>query len=273
MSDDLLQAVQDYVEENIGSFHDKRLETVKDMRLNYVLKRKNPYLFKAKAQDATQLIRSILDAFLSSQEETLFGEFLEGVAIFVTTLTYAGFKPSTEELTGIDLVFERDGTVFIVDIKSGPNWGNDSQKQKMYRNFRESIARLESRYPNQKIIPVNGCMYGKNRKRNRVGKIKEEGEVIYEVDYFMLCGQDFWNFISGNPQLYVDIIHPLGYRAIERNEHFQKEYGNFISKMTREFLIQYADEHGGIAWEKLTRFVSESKAIYAVSNMTLCENI
>ncbi|MDE2635458.1 MAG: PmeII family type II restriction endonuclease, partial [Chloroflexota bacterium] len=83
MSNDLLTAVQDYVEANIGAFHDKRMETVKEMPLRNVLKRKNPYLFKAKAQDATQLIRSILDAFLSSQEETLFGEFLEGVAVFV----------------------------------------------------------------------------------------------------------------------------------------------------------------------------------------------
>lgn len=76
MSDDLLQAVQDYVENNIGSFHEKRLATVKNKKLDDVLKRKNPYLFRAKNQTVIQLVYGIMDAFLSSQEETLFGDFL-----------------------------------------------------------------------------------------------------------------------------------------------------------------------------------------------------
>lgn len=267
MSDDLLQAVQDYVEENIGSFHEKRLDTVKKKRLNDVLSRKNPYLFKAKAQDATQLIRSILDAFLSSQEETIFGDFLEGVAVFVATHIYDGFKPTVEELTGIDLVFEKDGRVFVVDIKSGPNWGNSSQKQKMYRNFSEAVARLQPQYPTQTIMPINGCTYGKDSRPRKVGKIKEAGNVVEEVPYWKLCGQDFWFFISENRQLYLEVIQPLGYQAEQRNKNFHKEYGNFITKMTREFLIEYSDEEGGIAWEKLTQFVSASKAPDVVSRI------
>ncbi len=260
MTNELLCDVQSYVEEHIGSFHEKRLETVQKKKLQNVLKRKNPYLFKAKAQDATQLIRSILDAFMSSQEETLFGDFLEGVAVFVATQVYNGRKPSIEELTGIDLVFEKNDRVYPVDIKSGPNWGNDSQKQKMYRNFTEAIARLRSQYPTQSIVPINGCMYGKDSRPRKVGKIKEARIVTQEVLYWKLCGQEFWSFISGSRRLYLDIIQPLGYQAEQRDESFQKEYGNFISKMTREFLIEYSDEDGGIAWEQLTQFVSASKA-------------
>lgn len=63
MSDDLLQAVQDYVENNIGSFHEKRLATVKNKKLDDVLKRKNPYLFRAKNQTVIQLVYGIMDAF------------------------------------------------------------------------------------------------------------------------------------------------------------------------------------------------------------------
>ncbi len=269
MTEHLLQAVQEYVEENIGAeFHDKRLDTVKEKRLKDVLKRKNPYLFKAKAQDAAQLIRSILDAFLSSQEETIFGEFLEGVAVFVAKQLHEGFKPSIDELTGIDLVFEKNGKVFAVDIKSGPNWGNDSQKQKMYRNFSEAIVRLQPRYPAQRILPINGCMYGKDSRPRKLGKIKEARVVIEQVEYWKLCGQDFWDFIAGNRQLYLEIIEPLGYQAEQRNENFQKEYGKFITKMTREFLIEYSDEDGGIAWEKLTHFVSASKAANTLSHFS-----
>ena len=92
MSDTLLQAVQDYVEANIGSFHEKRLATVKKKRLNDVLSRKNPYLFKAKSPSVTRMITGIMDAFLSSQEEGLFGNFLEGVAVFVAEQVYGGYK-------------------------------------------------------------------------------------------------------------------------------------------------------------------------------------
>ena len=64
-----------YVEANIGTFHDKRLEALNKLRLRDLLRRKNPYLFKSKnLVVVADLIRSLLDAHLSSQEETLFGD-------------------------------------------------------------------------------------------------------------------------------------------------------------------------------------------------------
>lgn len=41
------QIVQ-YVEENISLFHEQRLRNLQELKLSKVLKRKNPYLFKAK---------------------------------------------------------------------------------------------------------------------------------------------------------------------------------------------------------------------------------
>ena len=55
-------------------FNEKRLGKVSKLELNEILKRKNPYLFKAKnIQTSEELIKYVLDAFLSSQEETIFG--------------------------------------------------------------------------------------------------------------------------------------------------------------------------------------------------------
>ena len=70
------EQVTAYVEANIGAFHDKRLESLNKLNLRSLLRRKNPYLFKSKnIAVAADLIRSLLDAHLSSQEETLFGDF------------------------------------------------------------------------------------------------------------------------------------------------------------------------------------------------------
>ena len=43
-----IQKVVKYVEENIATFHTKRIESLDNLKLSQVLKRKNPYLFKAK---------------------------------------------------------------------------------------------------------------------------------------------------------------------------------------------------------------------------------
>ena len=255
----LLLAVQDYVEANIGSFHEKRLNTVRNKNLDEILRRKNPYLFKAKSQTVIQMMTGIMDAFLSSQEEGLFGTFLEGVAVFVAQQVYGGYKPEPGTLTGIDLVFERDDNVYIVEIKSGPNWGNSSQVARMLRNFRDGLSALQPHYPGQNVIPVNGCMYGKDKKPQKLGKIKEAGAVVDVVQYWKLCGQDFWRLISDNPELYTEIIEPLGFRARKRNTAFREEYNNFLNRLVRDFLNLYCNENGSIAWDKLTRFVSKSE--------------
>ena len=60
-----IQRVSDFVNQNIGEFHKRRLEKIAGLTLNKVLQRKNPYLFRAKNIDsATDLITLVLDATL-----------------------------------------------------------------------------------------------------------------------------------------------------------------------------------------------------------------
>ena len=267
MGVDLLQAVQGYVEENIGSFHQKRLDTVKNKKLDEVLKRKNPYLFRAKDQTVIQLVYSIMDAFLSSQEETLFGDFLEGVATFVASTVFDAYNPGANELRGIDLVLQKQSRLFIVEVKSGPNWGNSSQVQRMLTHFKEAIVILQSKHPSRRIVAVNGCMYGKDRSPQKTGKIRTPGEPDEIIKYWKLCGQDFWYFISDNQDLYTDIIQPLGYQSKQRNGEFQEAYDNFINNLVYEFLSKYRNTDGSVAWERLTQFVSQSDAPERSANL------
>lgn len=187
------------------------------------------------------MVESLLRAHLSSQEETVFGKFLESIAIFVCNRTFAGRKSSTE---GIDLEFERDGALYIVSIKSGPNWGNSAQIKRMKQNFKQAQGILRAGRKNANIISVNGCCSGTDAKPDK-------------GDYLKICGQEFWEFISGNDRLYLDIIEPLGHRAKERNEEFAKEYANIVNLFTREILNNFCFDDGTINWEKLVRFNSE----------------
>jgi hypothetical protein len=262
MSFQILNAVTRYVEENIAHFHQSRLNTVQNIQLSDVLSRKNPYLFKAKdTQTADELIKGVFNAFISSQEETLFGTFLEGVAVFVGELVHNGYKPSMHELTGIDLIFEKATEVFAIEIKSGPHWGNSSQISKMVQNFAEATSKLSQKYPGRRIIPINGCMYGKEPKSKKI-KTVHKSDVSVSVVYWKLCGQDFWYLLSEDEDFYVKIIEPLGHRAKEKNELFKQEYIKLINKYTKEFLNYYCSDEGEILWEKLISFVSQSNRLH-----------
>ncbi|RJQ39069.1 MAG: cytosolic protein [Dehalococcoidia bacterium] len=235
-----IEEVGQYVKQNIGNFHKGRLDSIKKLKLGNILKRKNPYLFKARnillAQD---LVKILLDAHLSSQEETIFGNFLEGLAIFVNEKAYNGWKSSAQ---GIDLEFNNDGIRYIVAIKSGPNWGNSSQIRKMRDDFRKANQTIHTSKSNLHVIAVNGCCYGRNPKPDK-------------GDYFKYCGQKFWEFISGNSDLYLKIIKPLGFSAREKNDEFQKKYAQIINKFTKEFSDKFVTG-GEIDWDALVRFNS-----------------
>lgn len=238
-----LNDVVGFVEENIDGFHKRRASSLRSLKLTNVLKRKNPYLFKAKnINDAHDLVKLLLDAHLSSQEETIFGEFLESLAIFVCKKVFGGEKSSSE---GIDLDFTRDGVRYIVSIKSGPNWGNHSQIKRMVDNFKQAKRILRTGNIKANIQAVNGCCYGKDNKPDK-------------GDYLKLCGQEFWDFISGNNRLFVDIVEPLGYRAKERNETFMVEYARILNLFTQEFMNDFCVD-GKIDWERLVRFNSGKK--------------
>jgi hypothetical protein len=235
------QDVLQYVEENIGTFHQKRIQSLDGLKLTDVLKRKNPYLFKAKYMlTAEQIIKGLVDAHISSNEETIFGDWLEGLAIFINGKVYGGRKSG---ITGIDLEFDSDGIRNIVTIKSGPNWGNSGQIIAMISNFTKANKTLRTSNSKIQIRAVNGCCYGKDFNPDK-------------GDYFKYCGQQFWEFISGDPNLFIDIIDPLGHKAKQKNDDFLQSYSQMINKFTREFTQDFCKKSGEIDWARLVRFNS-----------------
>lgn len=239
-----LKDVTQYVEQNIGTFHQKRIQSLDSLKLSQVLKRKNPYLFKAKyVLTAEGIIKGLIDAHISSNEETIFGDWLEGLAIFINGKVYSGRKSG---ITGTDLEFDKDNTRYIVTIKSGPNWGNSSQISKMVADFKTAKKTLRTSNSQLNIVAVNGCCYGRDNHSDK-------------GDYFKYCGQNFWEFISGNPDLYTEIIEPLGHKAKEKNDDFMKSYSQMINKFTREFATDFCDDDGSINWTRLVKFNSATK--------------
>ncbi|MDR3049773.1 MAG: cytosolic protein [Elusimicrobiota bacterium] len=236
--------IERYIADNIGAFHKARIESLKSLKIEKLLKRKNPYLFKCKnILNANELVEIILDAHLSSQEETMFGDFLEGLAIFINNKVFGGEKSG---IKGIDLEFNKNNVKYIVSIKSGNNWGNSSQIEKMRADFKKAKISLRTSGGNKNlnIVAINGCCYGQDNKADK-------------GDYFKYCGQEFWEFISNEKDLYITIIEPLGYKAKEKNDEFNKEYAKVINSLVKGFLSDFCNENGEINWERLVKYNSE----------------
>ncbi len=239
-----LNDVTRYVEKNIGNFHQKRIDALGSMKLNKVIEKKNPYLFKAKyVLTVSEIVKSITDAYISSQEETIFGDWLEGLAIYINSKVYKGLKSG---IPGIDLEFNNKGNRYIVTIKSGPNWGNSSQVKKMVADFKTAKTTLRTSGSKLSVVAVNGCCYGRCATSDR-------------GDYYKYCGQEFWEFISGDPELFVKIIEPLGHKARERNDEFMGAHARMINKFNDEFSKMFCKSDGSIDWNKIVRLNSAAR--------------
>lgn len=239
----LILASTEYVEAHIKSFHDARLKSLQALSLDKLIKRKNPYLFRAKnLLQTADFVKALLEAHLSSQEETIFGDFMERLAIFIAGIAVNGQKSSTE---GIDLEFTRDSIRHLVTIKSGPNWGNSSQISRMVQNFNKARRITQTSGGSVNVRPINGCCYGIDDTPVKNG-------------YEKLCGQRFWELITGGDAgFYLNIIEPLSHQARERNEEFQKEYATVVNKFVATFTNHYCID-GVIDWSKIVEMSSKA---------------
>jgi len=235
-----IDKVTEFANENIVDFHRKRINSLEGLKLSKLLT-KNPYLFKAKnIQTANELIQGLLDAFLSSSEEKLFGDFLEDLAIYIASQTCGGHKSTAP---GVDLEFENRGIYYIISVKSGPNWGNSSQQSKLAEDLQKAAIRVKQYRHGNNTQPVLGICYGKTSTR-------------YLRGYLKVVGQNFWYLISENQNLYTDIIEPIGFRAKEHNEAFEIEKNKVTNKFTKLFIDRFCNDDGAIDWVRLVEFNS-----------------
>lgn len=237
-----LDKVCTYVNEHVADFHHRRIKSLEELKLDKLLT-KNPYLFKAKnVTTASELISNLLEAFLSSSEEKLFGDFLEGLAIYIAEMTCGGHKSTAP---GVDLEFINNNIHYVVSVKSGTNWGNSSQQNKLEQDLKNAVTRVKQSRRGVNVQPVLGICYGKTK-------------TSYVRGYMKVVGQNFWYLISEDQHLYTEIIEPVGYMAQEHNARFLTEKSNITNRFTKEFIDRFCDKNGAIDWIRIVEFNSSN---------------
>lgn len=104
----------------------------------------------------------------------------------------------------------------------------------MTDDFKSAIKTLRTSNSKINVVAVNGCCYGTDSK-----PLKNE-------NYYKYCGEEFWEFISGHPTLYKDIIEPLGTDSKANNENFESGLAKLKNNLIREFPNDFCSKDGAI---------------------------
>ena len=147
------EAIVEAIATALDNFYTNLISNIDKLNIKKVMKRKNPYLFRAKAMNgAAQIIDAILAAFVSSSEETIFGNvFFEPIA----TAAAQGQKALAE---GVDIMVERDNTIYAIAVKSGTSVFNADSRKKQEQNF--MAASKLAQQAKKRFVPIVGYGYG-----------------------------------------------------------------------------------------------------------------
>lgn len=233
----------------LHDFYTRRINRIQQLKLKEVLKKKNPYLYRAMGTEkASEIVEDLLSAFISSSDEGIFGDaFFEPIA----KIASGGVVSPSE---GVDVAVETQKRYLAIAVKSGPNWGNSTQLKKQNEYFIALRSRL---YKLQKQFdPMIGHGYGtlKNRPKNKL--------------YRNSSGQAFWTEITGDPDFYLKLIRLMKDEPQKHKPTYKKAWDAAVNRFTGEFIKDFCFPDGSIDWEKLVCFVSQDKSISTTGTQT-----
>lgn len=235
--DEVVKAIAKALEVFYGSL----IEKIDGLDIVKIMKRKNPYLYRAKAmENASEIVENVLSAFVTSSEETIFGNcFFEPLAIAAS----GGNKALAE---GIDImVHDADNnTIYAVAVKSGPSVFNADSKKRQEQNF--MAASKLAQQARARYEAYIGYAYGKK---------KESGRAKPKM-YQELAGKRFWTELTGDEEFYLKIIKYMGELPEKYVAEYKESYNKASNRLVREFSNKFCKEDGSIDWEKLVEFNS-----------------
>jgi len=232
------------IKKQLDAFYARRIQTLSKLKLKDTLRRKNPYLFRAiGVQKASEIVEQLLQAFMSSSDEGIFGDaFFEPIAKEVCGGVAAGGA-------GVDVVRETPDDYTVISVKSGPNWGNSSQMQKLQQDFNTARAVFMNKKLKKHFRALLGHCYG-----------RKWGEPTAKRVYSVRSGQAFWEEITGDPDFYLKLIRLMKDHPIQHRIEFEKAWNQAVNRFTGGFLNDFATPEGTIDWEKIAEFNSGKPA-------------
>lgn len=233
------QELETFVEARLRGFFEARLAKLKTISLPMVLK-KNPYLFRAKGvTDAADFVENVLQAYLSSSEETIFGNrFFEPLALKASEAK-GGMKTGS---TGVDIEYSTPNTHTAIAVKSATNSQNASAQGKQNLEFIKIQKTVQAR--GKAFDAIIAYCYG-----------RATGGPSDKV-YRRLAGQAFWQELTGDGTFYLKIIRAMRDLPQQHRQEYDAARTSLKNRLAQAFMLNFLAPDGGIDWEKLLEFNS-----------------
>ena len=237
--------VKEAIAKALEVFYSSLIAKIDNINIRDIMKSKNPYLYRAKSmQTSAEIIESVLQAFVSSSEETIFGNcFFEPIAIAAS----GGTKSATK---GVDIeIFDSASNMkYFIAVKSGTSIFNADSMKKQGENFAEAQRTLRTSGARIGFEAIVGYAYGTKAETGR-GKAK-----IYEE----VAGEEFWEVITGDKDFYTKIISYMDTLPEKYIKDYKSSYNKASNRLMRDFSIEFCNPDGTINWVKLVDYNSGS---------------
>ncbi len=226
LSKQIVQAFRDaYVEPLLANLRSRGVVQL--------IARKNPYLYRASGLGTCEELvqRAFLD-YLSSSTETLFGNFLERVALLMS----GGYKSATK---GVDIEKRIGNRAELYVVKSGPAAFNAGSRRDAERALNEAAKRLLP--AGIEVHRFIAFAYGRKR-------------TTYERGVTILSSSEFWNRISGIRDFHIRLLEICGYLA----PLYGADLDAARQRLLEEAKKAYCAPSGEIRWDTVVRLSFDS---------------
>jgi hypothetical protein len=237
------------IRQSLDDFYQRRIKKLSELKLNAVLRKKNPYLLRAVGvQKASEIVEQILKAYMSSSDETIFGDaFFEPIA----KICSGGIVSPSE---GVDVAVETDTVYKAIAVKSGPNIFNSSQAKRQDQEFKSLGSRLLKLH--KRFDPLLGHGYG-----------RKFADPTMDRTYRIRSGQAFWEELTGDSDFYLKLISLMSDYPTRHRAMFEEEWNKAINRFEHDFLNNFGNQDGSIDWDKLMRFNSGKENLPWISKV------
>ncbi len=224
----------------------KRFSTLDRLTLGKLLN-KNPYLYRALGlSDPSEFITQLLIAYVSSSDETIFGnDFIEPLAVFSAQNRAVSsdehWQVSVGASAGQDIAIETASAYLAISVKSSKNILNSQSAKGQSSEFLSLQARLKK--INKLFRPIIGFGYG--RKSTKKDSVIEK-----------LAGQAFWETLTGETNYYLRISESMENFAYKHSALYKEAFNIKQRQLLREFMIEFVSLDGVILGDKVVIFNS-----------------
>lgn len=261
--------LREHVTAKVDKFRKSLLKSLKEITLEELIRKKNPYLLLTICGTTGEAIMTALLDWISSSRESKFGGILEDIGLFVAGRTKSAYSTGSLKsgVKGLDYEFVRNGIRMGISSKSGGSWGNSQSslaQNDQLKGFKNTVTGNIAKHV---VVPAMGIFYGKTKTRRPSRKQKCPVKFV---------GQNFWTLLGGDPEVYVKVLEfmRIGSEAFE--SHFYTEMDAAIERLQKALKAKEAEQPNKSpyqVWLELSSKNYDPNDTYVAEYIELCPNL